>query len=157
VLNRKGSLRAVIATMSLISSMLLAQAIAPGAAHARCDGVGNEITSTLIINGVIAVSEVPVAGTCNENNFYQAEFRSHHAGWRASVWLDRNGWVGRFGPYGTAWHSYQFNDGDTPLPGSALMHLCLDNGSTWYCGWGSSYEITNGVNHTVTTGINFGF
>lgn len=156
MLNRHRSFRAVIATMSLIGSMLLVQAIAPGAAHARCDGVGDDITSTLNINGVIAVSEVPVVGTCNDNNFYQASFRSHYAGWRASVWLERDGWVGHFGPYGTAWQPYQFNDGSSAIPGTALIHLCLDNGVTWYCGWGNTYNVGNGVNHNIT-GINFGF
>jgi hypothetical protein len=157
VLNRHMSLRAAIAAMSLISSLLLAQVIAPGAAHARCDDVNDEITSTLIINGVIAVSEVPVTGTCNDNNFYQANFRSHYAGWRASVWTAGQSWTGFFGPYGTGWQHYQFSDAGGAIPGADVMHFCLDNGVTWYCGWGASYEISNGVNHGVTTGINFGY
>jgi hypothetical protein len=139
--------------MSLIGSMLLVQQVAPGAAHARCDGVGDEITSTLIIGGVVAVSEQPITGTCNDNNLYQGRFRSHYSGWRASVWTAGQTWTGFAGPYGTAWESYAFNDGE----GIDVMHLCLDNGTTWYCGWGTYYEITNSVNHGVTTGINYGF
>lgn len=150
------SVRALVATLSLVASMAVAQAALPGVAQARCKGAGNEITSTLVINGVVAVSEVPVAGTCNDNEYYQANFRSHYAGWRASVWLERDGWVGHWGPYGTAWQYYHFNDKSSPIPGTAAMHLCLDNGTTWYCGWGSSYNVGNGVNHNIT-GINYGY
>jgi len=156
VLNRYRSLRAVIAMMSLIGSMLAVQAALPGAAHARCSGADNELTSTLVINGVVAVSEVPLTGTCNENNLHRANFRSHYAGWRASVWLERNGWVGYYGPYGTAWDDYEFNDSSSAIPGTAAMHLCLDNGTTWYCGWSSSYNVGNSVNHALT-GVNYGF
>jgi hypothetical protein len=152
----RNSLRAIIATVGLMASMAVVQATLPGIAQARCKGVGNEITSTLIINGVVAVSEVPVTGTCNDNAYYQANFRSHHAGWRASVWLERNGWVGHWGPYGTDWQYYNFNDKDTPIPGTASIHLCLDNGTTWYCGWGSDYTLSNGPNHNIT-GVNYGF
>lgn len=156
MLTRHKGVRALVATISIAASMLIVQAALPGAAQARCNGVGKEITSTLIINGAVAVSEVPVSGTCNGNDYYQANFRSHYAGWRASVWLERDGWVGHWGPYGTAWQYYHFNDKQTPVPGAAAMHLCLDNGSTWYCGWGSNYNVGGGVNHAFT-GLNHGF
>lgn len=148
-------LRAIMAAAGLIASIAVVQAALPGVAQARCQGA-SEITSTLVINGVVAVSEVPVAGTCNDNEYYQANFRSHYAGWRASVWLERDGWVGHWGPYGTAWQYYHFNDKDTPLPGTAAMHLCLDDGTTWYCGWGSSYSVGSGVDHDIT-GVNYGY
>jgi hypothetical protein len=156
MLNRRRGLRAVIATMGLIGSILVVQATLQGAAHARCSGPDNEITSTLIINGSVAVSEVPVTGTCNGNHFYQANYRSHYAGWRASVWLENNGWVGRFGNYNTAWYYYQLNDGGSAIPGTAAIHLCLDDGTTWYCGWGDDYNVGNAVNHNLY-GTNYGF
>ncbi len=151
---RKG-VRAVIAAMSLIGSMLVVQAAMPGAAQARCKG-DTQILSTLNINGVVAVSETPVDETCNENNLYQGIFRSHYTTWRASVWIENNGWVGYYGPYGNTWDIYSFNDGDSAVPGSAAIHLCLDNGSIWYCGWGDSYNVGNAVNHAIT-GVNYGF
>ena len=150
------TLRALIATLGLMASLVAVQAVLPGTAHARCNGAGNEITSTLIIGGATAVSETPFAGTCQGNHYYQSNIRSHYAGWRASVWLDNNGWVGHFGPYGTAWEYFDFNDGASPVPGSAAMHFCLDNGSTWYCGWGSNYNVGTGVNHAIY-GTNSGF
>ncbi|WP_246002271.1 hypothetical protein [Allorhizocola rhizosphaerae] len=149
-------IRAVIAALSLIGSMLVVQATLPGVAQARCKGADNEITSHLIINEIIAVSEVPVTGTCNENHYYQANFRSHYTGWRASVWVENNGWVGYYGPFGTAWDSYSFNDGASAIPGTAAIHLCLDNGTTWYCGWGDDYNVGNAVNHNIY-GTNYGF
>jgi hypothetical protein len=144
--------------MSLIGAMFVVQVILPGAAQARCDGPDNEITSHLRgIDGVVYVTEVPVTGTCNENHYYQANYKSEFDGWRASVWLyNNNGWVGRFGKYNTAWYYYQFNDGGSPTPGSAAIHLCLDNGSTWYCGWGYDYSVGNAVDHSIY-GTNHGF
>src|SRR5262245_14105969 len=90
---RRG-LRAIIAAMSLIGAILVVQVTQPGAAQARCDGPGNEITSHLRgVDGVVYVTEVPVTGSCNENHYYQANYKSEFDGWRASVWLYNNGWV----------------------------------------------------------------
>jgi len=155
VLKGRRGARAVIAALSLIGSMLVVQATMPGAAQARCKG-DTQILSTLNINGVVAVSETPIDGTCNGNHYYQGMFRSHYSTWRASVWIENNGWNGYYGPVGTAWDIYNFDDGGSAIPGTAAIHLCLDNGSTWYCGWGDDYNVGNAVNHNIT-GVNYGF
>jgi hypothetical protein len=153
--NKRSSLRVVIAAMSLIASMVVIQAAMPGTAHARCNGASNEPTN-LVVLGQTAVSENPVAGTCNNNNYYQGAFRSHRSGWRASVWIERNGWIGFYGPYGTALEAYDFNDNSTSVPGSVGMHLCLDNGTLWYCGVNTNLNVGNAVNHSVFV-TNHGF
>jgi hypothetical protein len=128
---------------------LVQSAILPGVAEARCAGVHNPITSTLEPGGVTYVSETPDTGTCNNNNTYQAFFRSHFAGWRATVWIQNNNvWSGWGGNYNTSWYYYSYGDNNS----HSLIHLCLDNGSQWYCGWGRSYapfftHAYNGVNH----------
>ncbi|MFC7549412.1 hypothetical protein [Plantactinospora sp. GCM10030261] len=152
----RARVRAIIATLGLLGATLAVQATFPGAAQARCDGVGDEISSTLIIGGAVAVRETPLAGTCNDNYLYQGVFNSTYVGWRASVWYEKDGWQSRFGPYGTAETSYSYSDGATPVPGAAAMHFCLDNGTTWYCGWGANYTVGTGVSHSYT-GLNHGF
>jgi hypothetical protein len=63
---------------------------APGIASARCAGVGNEVRSTLVVNGVEYVAERPDAGTCNGNNTYNGHYAAKLPGWRASVWIQNN-------------------------------------------------------------------
>ena len=140
-------LRAVIAAMSLIGSLVLIQVAVPGTAHARCNGATEAQVNLVILNQTVA-SENPIAGTCNDNNYYQGGYRSHRDDWRASVWIERNGWIGFFGPYGTALQAYDFHDNSTAVPGSVAMHLCLDDGTTWYCGVNANINVGGGVNHS---------
>ena len=51
---------------------------------------------------------------------------------------------------------FSMNYNNTPVEGATLMHFCLDNGTTWYCGWGNNYTIADGVTHNFD-GINHGF
>ncbi|WP_026269759.1 hypothetical protein [Salinispora arenicola] len=153
---RQTKVRAITAMLGLLGATFASLAVAPSAAQARCAGVGTSITSTLNIGSAVAVRETPVAGTCNDNNYYQGTFQSNYAGWRASVWFERDGWQSRFGPYGTAVQYYSYSDTSTPVPGATAMHFCLDNGVTWYCGWGNNYIIAAGVTHNFT-GLNHGF
>jgi hypothetical protein len=156
VRNMRRTGRAVIAAMSLIASLVLIQVALPGTAHARCNGVNTEATVNLVILGETVASENPIAGTCNNNNYYQGGYKSQRSGWRASVWIERNGWIGFFGPYGTALQAYEFHDNSTAVPGSVAMHLCLDNGTTWYCGVNANINVGGAVNHSITV-INHGF
>lgn len=120
---------------------------------ARCNGSGNPITSHLIVNGTVYVTEVPVGGSCNGNNAYQGHFRSSYNGWRASVWIQNNGsWKGWFGARDTNWHYYSYHDNNS----NSFIHLCLDNGWYYYCGWGSNWRGGSFVDHTYY-GTNRGF
>src|SRR5215468_5245527 len=70
---------------------------APGIASARCAGQGNEIRSTLVVDGQEYVAERPDTGTCNGNNTYTAHFAAKVSGLRASVWIQNNGtWTPHF-------------------------------------------------------------
>lgn len=121
-------------------------------AQPRCIG-SSRATSTLVVRNLEYVIEQPRVGTCNGNNAYTADFRSLYAGWRASVWIQNNGaWTPFFGGFNTAWNPYSYNDNNS----NSAIHLCLDNGSTVYCGWGANWIMGNHYSHAYY-GTNYGF
>ncbi len=122
-------------------------------AQARCNGNRNPVTSHLVVSGTVYVTEVPAAGSCNANNTYQGYFRSSFNGWRASAWIQNNGsWTGWYGGFNTNWYYYSYQDNNS----NSYIHLCLDNGSYYYCGWGSNWSGNFYPNHTHY-GLNHGF
>lgn len=148
---RKHRVRALTATLGLLAATALAL-VAPGPARAACVG-GNEFTHSLIVEGTVYVVEDPVNGTCNGNDYYQSTFRSLFPGWRASVFIQNNSrWTGHYGGYDTNTYFMSYEDNNS----NSRIMLCLDNMSIWYCGWGSNYDYTVGVNYTYS-GLNTGF
>jgi hypothetical protein len=145
-------IRAITATLGLLASLALSVAAFPGAAHAVCSGA-TEYTNSLVVGGTTYVTENPVNGTCNSNDYYQTYFNSNFAGWRATVRIQNNGlWEDHYGGYDTNLYYLSYEDNNS----NSLMTLCLDNGITWYCGFGTSYTITNSIAHTYA-GRNTGF
>ena len=138
-----GALSRAVSRLALTLLVASLSVIAiPEAAQARCVGQGGRTTSTLVVSGLVYVTEVPREGTCNRNNHYSAQYRSEHSGWRASVWIQNGGsWSGYYGNYGTGWQSYEYHDNNS----HSYIHLCLDNGTIFICGWGHSF--TNGFSH----------
>lgn len=145
------AIRAITMTLGLLAATALSLVV-PGTAHANCSGA-SEFTGSLVVNGTVYVTENPVNGTCNGNGYYQSYFQSQFAGWRASQHEQNNGnWTGHYGGYNTTPTYMDFRDNNS----HSLITLCLDNGTTWYCGWGSSYRVTSGFDHTYS-GLNAGF
>ncbi|MDG6106424.1 hypothetical protein Daura_27310 [Dactylosporangium aurantiacum] len=143
--------RALTATLGLLATTALALVV-PGTAHAGCVA-GTEFTHSLTVNGTVYVTENPVNGTCNDNNYYQTYFTSQFAGWRASEHIQNDGeWESHYGGYDTNSYYLSYTDNNS----HSLITLCLDNGSVWYCGWGSNYTYTSGFDHTYS-GVNTGF
>lgn len=119
---------------------------------ARCAGNGNRAVSNLIVNGTTFVTEIPDA-TCNGNNQYSAQFLTPQGGWRATVWIQNNDvWVPYPGGYDTQLHSYAYSDNNS----SSLISLCADNHTTYFCGWGTSWNMGSGPNVSIFA-TNFGF
>jgi hypothetical protein len=148
-------LRSIVAAAALVASMVATQVAFSPAAQARCNGSGaaNEITSRLIVAGVTYVTEVPVAGTCNGNNLYRADFRANVAGWRATAYSQNNGnWSSSSGAYDTNWVSMTLTDNNS----NALIMLCADDGTTWYCGYNTTAVVSTGPSFTFTA-TNTGF
>ncbi len=134
----------------------------PGIADARCDGKDKSVTSTLILDGAVVVSETPATRTCNLNQFYDATFRSHVLGWRASVWIrDYIRWSGHGGSYSSL-GDFSYSYTDINSNSNSIMVLCLDDRSVGYCGWGSNVDLviwppTDEVLHSVPFGVNSGY
>lgn len=119
---------------------------------ARCAGNGNRAVSNLIVNGTTFVTEIPDA-TCNGNNQYSAQFLTPQPGWRATVWIQNNDvWVQYSGGYDTLAHNYSYTDNNS----SSLISLCADNRTTYFCGWGTSWNSGSGPNLSIFA-ENFGF
>jgi hypothetical protein len=153
--NRAGRAAAVVGLLAPL--VFLAQAVTlPSAAQARCAGVGVAVTSTLMFGSTLEVSETPASGTCNNNGTYQGSFRSHNpTGARASVWIQNGGvWTGYLGNYDLNTYTYSFFDANS----HSLMNICLDNGTTTWCGWGSNVAVGGVPNYVHTyTGVVSGF
>lgn len=151
MISRKTRVRAITMTVGLLAAAALSL-VAPGTAHATCVA-GTEYTHSLVVGGTIYVTSNPVNGTCNGNDYYQAYFNSAFAGWRASEHVQNNGlWESHYGGYDTNAYLMAYRDNNS----NSLITLCLDNGNTWYCGFGTSYTITNGFSHQYA-GVNTGF
>ena len=145
-------IRALTTLLGLVAAAGLS-VVVPGTAHAACVAAV-ESTNTLVRNGTVYVTENPVNGTCNGNNFFQSYFSSAFAGWRASVHIQNNGrWTSHYGGYDTNSYYMTYEDDNT----YSLIMLCLDNGTSFWCGWGSIVDGSVGdVNYTFT-GVNTGF
>jgi hypothetical protein len=162
-------LRRTALGVALACMILTAQVVVGAtAAHARCDGVGREVTSTLGASTAFVV-ERPTVGTCNGNNLYQGTVR-------AALGPDRIGMVSVFIQNGGKWTQVQFTNSRTGSPvkftdnnSHTFMTLCwyepAPSIGTAHCGWGSTY---GPVGTTPTTrpdiynqsgyhGVNFGF
>jgi hypothetical protein len=144
-----------IAALLIPLAFAVQATVDPAAAQARCAGVNVLTNSTLNVGGSVYVNETPVAGTCDNNNFYASAVKSSFSGWRASAWIQNGGvWTGYLGQYNnTTAYSYQYPHS----PSYSYIELCLDNGSTWYCGWGSAYAVTTGGPDHTNYGINTGY
>jgi len=130
----------------------------PGVAHARCDGAGsgNYMRSTLIVNGLELVAEASDSGTCNNNGAYSGHFAAKQATWRAWVLIDRSGgWELYPGSgYNMNNNTYSYRDNNS----YTRMALCADNGTTTWCGWGTTVaRNTWPVFSIPSSGINYGF
>lgn len=135
--------RAITATLGLLAAMTLTTVAFPAAAQARCNG-GTELTN-LFNTPVGSVTENPSNGTCNGNDFYASDFNSSVNGWRASIHIQNNGlWSGWYGGYNTASYHMEYRDTNS----NSLIHMCLDDGVTFYCGQGNTFTASGGVTHT---------
>ncbi|GAA3238810.1 hypothetical protein ACFO1B_10065 [Dactylosporangium siamense] len=153
MIRRRIRVRAVTVTLGLLAAAAISLAT-PGAAHAVCSA-GTELTNTLVVNGTVYVTENPVNGTCNGNDYYQTNYTSAFAGWRASVHVQNNGvWEGHYGGYDTNTYYLDYTDNNS----NSLITLCLNNAAetAWYCGFGSSYTYTSDFSHQYA-GRNSGF
>ena len=136
--------RAISATIGLLAAFTLTMVAFPSAAPARCNGA-SELTNLFISPGG-TVTENPVNGTCNGNGFYQSDFSSSANGWRASIHIQNNGlWSGWYGGYDTNSYHMEYRDNNS----NSLIHMCLDNGFTFYCGQGFSFNQDTRVTHTI--------
>jgi hypothetical protein len=142
--------RAVVAMMAMVPLMFVAQAtMGAGTAEARCAGVGNPIVGTLVINGNTFVTETPAANTCDDDRNYITTLQSKISnGWRASMILsDANN--NHYGGWSTGYNG-------TPVTVGAGVYmccpiritLCIDDGWSWYCGYGSNYVWDSKANLT---------
>jgi hypothetical protein len=57
-----------------------------------------------------------------------------------------------YGGYDTTPYYLTYTDNNS----NSLITLCLDNGVTWYCGWGSGNTVTGSFSHQYA-GRNSGF
>jgi hypothetical protein len=143
--------RAISAIIGLLAAFTLTMVAFPGAAQARCNGA-SELTN-LFNAPAGSVTENPVNGTCNGNDFYQSDFSSSANGWRASIHIQNNGlWSGWYGGYDTNTYHMEYRDDNS----NSLIHMCLDNGFTFYCGQGNTYDTDVVVTHTYYA-FNTGF
>jgi hypothetical protein len=150
-MTRTTRIQAISATIGLLASVGLSLVAFPGAAQARCNG-GTELTN-YFNTPVGSVSENPVTGTCNGNNFYASDYGSTVNGWRASIHIQNNGlWSSWYGGYDTNSYHMEYRDNNS----NSLIHMCLDDAVTFYCGQGNTYVISGGVTHTLAA-TNTGF
>jgi hypothetical protein len=135
MLGLRTRMRAVAATVALLASVVLSLALSPGTAHANCSGA-TEVNGQLYVFGIVYATEEPVAGTCNSNSYYQTYMQSSYLTWRTSFHVQNNGvWAHYYGGYDTARYYVDFTDNNS----HSAVNLCIDNGTDWYCGWGSQY------------------
>jgi hypothetical protein len=153
----KKLLRSMASIVVLTPAAFVAVSVAtPGIASARCAGVGNEIRSTLIVGGQEWVAERPDSGTCNGNNTYNGHFAAKIAGVRASVWIQNGGvWTAHLGSgYNMLNNNYSYSDNNS----NSLMALCVDDGVTTVCGWGTTWASDAYPFFTIpASGVNSGF
>jgi hypothetical protein len=143
--------RAISATIGLLAAFTLTMVAFPGAAQARCNGA-SELTN-LFITSDGTVTENPVNGTCNGNDFYASDYSSDTNGWRASIHIQNNGlWSSWYGGYDTNTYHLEYRDNNS----NSLIHMCLDNGFTFHCGQGTTYVTDTVVTHTISAS-NTGF
>lgn len=143
-----------MATLGLLASTLAAQVALSDTAQARCRN-GNEVVSTMKVNGQTVVVEDPRNGTCDGNNRYRAKFRSNDPRYRASVWIQNNGvWKPvKYGGYDTSWVGYEYKDNNS----YSFIHFCLNSSPrNYYCGWGDNVLHRKRATHSYY-GINSGF
>jgi len=147
------------ASITAIASVAFAvvSVAAPGIASARCAGQGNEVRSTLVVDGQEYVAESPDTGSCNGNNTYSAHFAAKVSGLRASVWIQNNGvWTPHYGSgYNMSGNNYSYTDNNS----NSLMTLCVDDGIDAICGWGTDWVFGAGYFpvDVAPYGVNYGF
>lgn len=131
----------------------LAVGILPAtAAHAECDGTTGYV-GQLIVAGEVWASETPRPTTCNENNTYTTDVRSHKPGWRARLlWMNSGLWSSSTGPFSLSSFQVAFTDTNH----NSALALCVDDGDTYYCGWRTLVTVSDRVTYTYS-GITNGF
>lgn len=141
----------IVATaMLVLAAAAVHIAAAPGEAQARCDG-HTEVKSRIFGSaGRVLAEEWPKAGSCNSNNTYTGQFISRWSGWKAYLWYQNSGvWRG----WSCDWQiacEYSYTDDNY----HSYIHLCVSNGSEWYCGWGT--EVYHRLTHEAY-GVNWGY
>jgi hypothetical protein len=149
MLARSKGLRVLIATLGLIGTVSAGLLMSPGAAQAHCSGTGaaNTHTMDLWFDGELYARETPNSGTCNLSNWYNTRVYSFKTGWRASLWIQNNGfWIPYYGSslYTPTVFQVDFQDTNS----HTLIHLCVnDLYDNWRCGWDGL--VTSGA-HDVT-------
>lgn len=140
---RKG-LRAAVATLGLLGSLIAVQAI-PSAAQARCNGAVSE-TLYLTVNGTTYAEAIPVPGTCNANGLFRVNFHATQNGFRATYRWQNNGiWSAASGPYSMAWSYVEFYDANS----NSLENMCVNNSiGTYICGIDGLATITASPTNT---------
>ena len=79
--HRRHRLTARLLAISLLAATLYAvdSLASPSPAEARCDGVGNPVTSWFSTGGVVRASETPGQSTCNGNDTYSGVIKDRSA------------------------------------------------------------------------------
>jgi hypothetical protein len=134
IIKRSGTRGLVFAllTSTLTAACLI---VTTGQASARCNGVGNRITSDFWLDGHRRAAEYPDPGTCNNNGTYQAVLNDEYQDGRNVfvyfAWISNpNSWY-QAAATGTAAHFVYHNPNR-----EAYQIFCVDG--NWTCGWGTN-------------------
>jgi hypothetical protein len=152
-------------TLGLLLASLLSivqAAVRSSVAEARCVSAGHGTRSTLLD----IVLEEPLAGSCNNNQYYQGRFILARGDGIAYVFIQNNGvWRRYDGGTDNLWHEYAYIDSNS----NSWMTLCYTKFSPTvetYCGWGSNLLHYRGsitaantadFNNSLYHGVNAGF
>jgi hypothetical protein len=157
MLHRRRRLAASFLAIGLLAATLFTvdSLTFPSPAEARCNGVGNPVTSTFIYGGHTRVAETPVSGTCNGNNLYRGVLKDTYPDpYCVSVEFYDAGWWYELGYVCGSGNSSSFSWQDINGNSRVYQQFCLYREGVFVaCGWGSDVDDPGvagdgyGVNH----------
>jgi hypothetical protein len=153
-------LRTVLIGILLAPLLVVIDLVAGGsAAQARCVSVNRGVRSTLLDY----VYEEPLAGTCNNNGYYQGRFVLTRGDGVPFVYIQNGGeWREFRGSTNNSWVDYEYADSNS----TSWMTLCyhITRSGHVYCGWGNNllfyegfYRRTSDFNDSRYHGVNTGY